>query len=180
MINLIPNHEKKKKVKDFYFRLGVVAIASLGVCVFMALLAILPSYFLSQVEKNLTQSRLETQKNEPVPDVDQDSLKVMEELDKKVRLIENAGKKEYFVSEKVIDQILLHKMSDIKIQRISYENTFIAGKEIGVYGVAPNRERLLIFRRALEDDVTFSSVDLPISNFIKGSDIEFYLNLHAE
>lgn len=180
MINLIPNQEKKQKRKDFYFRLAVVSISSLGICIFVALLAILPSYFLSKVEKKLVLSRLEIQKNEPVPAVDQDSLQVMEELDRKVRLMEEGGKREYFVSEKAVDQVLLHKMSDIKIERITYEDTFTDGKKIGVYGVAPNRERLLLFRRALEDDVTFKSVDLPISNFIKGSDIEFYLNLHAE
>ena len=155
-------------------------MASLGIAVLLAVLAILPSFFLSQVEKNLAISRLAEQKNEPVPAVDQNSLQVMDELDRKVRLIESASQKKYFVSEKVIDQVLLHKMSDIEINRISYENTFTSGKDIGIYGVAPNRERLLLFRRALEDDVTFQSVDLPISNFIKGADIEFYLNLHAE
>ena len=180
MINLIPNHEKKKKVQDFYFRLGVVSVAALASAALIAVVSILPSYFLAEVEKNVAFSRLETQKNEPVPDVDQDSLKVMEEIERKVKLVETAGKDGYVVSEKVVDQVLLHKMSDIKIHRITYENTPAALKKIGVYGIAPNRERLLLFRRALEDDVTFKSVDLPISNFIKGSNIEFYLNLNAE
>lgn len=177
MINLIPNQEKKRKVKDFYFRLGVVFIAILGFCVFIATLSILPSYFLSSVKKNLANEKLEMQKKEAVPIVDQDSLKIMEELDRKLSLIEESEKKQYYISQKIINEIILQKMSDIKINRISYENDPISGKEVKIYGIAPSRPRLLLFRRALEDNVTFEKVDLPISNFIKGSNIEFYLNL---
>ncbi len=177
MINLIPNQEKKKKIKDFYFRLGVVIFFMLGLSVFVAVLSIAPSYFLSSVLKNVAAKRLEAQKSEPVPAVDQDSLKIMEELDSKLRLIENSEKNTYLVSRYVINEIIVQKMSDIKINSISYKNDPISGKEINLHGIAPSRERLLLFRRALEDDVLFKKVDLPISNFIKGSNIEFYLKL---
>ena len=177
MINLIPNQEKKKKVKDFYFRLGVVSLSMLGLSVFVAVLAIVPSYFLSSVLKNVAHERLEAQKKEPVPAVDQDSLKIMEELDGKLRLIENGEKNTYLVSRYVINQIIVQKMPDIKINNINYKNDPVSGKEINIRGIAPSRERLLLFRRALEDDVSFQKVDLPISNFIKGSNIEFYLKL---
>lgn len=176
MINLIPNQEKKKKVKDFYFRLGVVFIATIGSAVFITVIAILPSYFVSRVEKNLAEEKLQAVKNEPVPAVDEESLRAMQDLDHKLDLLEKQEKENYIVSQKTIQEIILKKMPDIKIYRISYsEDT--KGKEIKIYGIATSRERLLLFRRALEDDPSFKKVDLPISNFIKGSNIEFYLNL---
>ena len=58
-----------------------------------------------------------------------------------------------------------------------YENDATKGKKVTVLGIAPSRELLLLFRRALEDDVAFKKVDLPISNFVKGSNIEFSLSL---
>ncbi|MBI2630651.1 hypothetical protein HYW73_00335 [Candidatus Nomurabacteria bacterium] len=177
MINLIPNQEKKKKGKDFYFRLGVVFLAAIGFCVLVAILSILPSYFLSSVEKNLAYEKLEIQKREPVPAVDQDSLKTVEDLNEKILLINASEKNTYLVSQKIISEIILKKMPDIKINRINYENNSVTGKEISINGVAPSRGRLLLFRRALEDDVAFKKVDLPVSNFIKGSNIEFYLKL---
>ena len=73
--------------------------------------------------------------------------------------------------------IILKKMSNIKITDISYENDPLKGRKVSIEGNAPSREILLLFRRALEDDVLFKQVDLPISNFVKGSDIKFYLNL---
>ncbi|KKT19706.1 MAG: hypothetical protein UW02_C0006G0012 [Candidatus Nomurabacteria bacterium GW2011_GWB1_43_7] len=177
MINLIPNQEKKKKVKDFYFRLTVVLFMVLGCCVLVASVSILPSYFLSSINKNLANEKLEMQKKEPMPLVDQDSLTSVEDLNSKLSTIENAEKNKYLVSQKVINEIIFQKMPDIKISQIFYENNVLNGKKINIRGLAPSRERLLLFRRALEDDITFKKVDLPISNFVKGSNIEFYLSI---
>ena len=68
-------------------------------------------------------------------------------------------------------------MSSIKITEILYQNDPQTGERINISGKAPNREVLLLFRRILEDNTAFSKVDLPISNFVKGSNIKFYLNL---
>jgi len=68
-------------------------------------------------------------------------------------------------------------MFNIKITDISYENDSLNGKKISIQGTAPSREVLLSFRQAFENDNTFKQVDLPISNFVKGSNIQFYLSL---
>jgi Tfp pilus assembly protein PilN len=177
MINLIPIEEKKRKVKDFYFRLAVVFFAMLGFCAFVASASLLPAYFISVASKNLAIARIEAQKREPVPSVDQGALATMENASNKMDLIEKAEKNKYLVSQKIINEILLLKMSDIKINRISYDYSSVGGKEVKITGLAPSREELLLFRRALEDSPAFKNVDLPISNFVKGSDIEFYLSL---
>lgn len=177
MINLIPNQEKKKKVKDFYFRLVVVTFFVLSFCVLTGAVALLPAYFISLVNKNLASTKLEMQNKEPVPLVDQGALATMEDLDSKLVLIDSSEKNKYLISQKVINEIILQKIPDIKINQISYENSLSSGKKISVRGVAGSREKLLLFRRALEDSIAFKKVDLPISNFIKGSNIEFSLNL---
>jgi hypothetical protein len=69
-------------------------------------------------------------------------------------------------------------MPDIKITQILYDNTVAKGdKKVNIQGTAPSRERLLIFRQALEGNPAFKKVDLPISNFVKGSNIQFSLSL---
>jgi len=177
MINLIPNQEKKKKVKDFYFRLLVVVLAMLGFCLVVASVLVLPSYVSSSIDKNLAQEKLEMQKLEVVPSVNQSSLALVEELDRQLKIIEKAQEDKYLISQKVINEVISKKMPDIKISRIFYENNFSDSKKINIYGRAPSRERLLMFRRALEEDVVFKEVDLPISNFVRGSNIEFYLSI---
>ena len=100
-------------------------------------------------------------------------------------LIENAENNKFVVSEKVINALAAKKMPSIKITGIAYENTMSSSpdeepmevKKIHIEGTAPSREVLLLFRKALEDGAVFKQVDLPISNFIKGSNIQFFLSL---
>lgn len=178
MINLIPNEEKKKKVKDFYFRLSVVFFMVLGSSIIVASVAIVPSYFLSLEKKNFITNALEEGKREPVPLFDQKNLTAFGDLKNKLKIIELTQQKKYVVSEQVINEILLKKLPEIKITEIIYDSTSTLGKTIIVNGTAPSREKLLLFRKALEDDVAFKKVNLPISNFIKGSNIKFSFNIN--
>lgn len=177
MINLIPNSEKKKKMRDFYYRLFVVFIATLGFGALVGVVSVLPTFFLSSVEKKLALAELAAQQNDPVGEADQNITATMEDLNKKLSTAESARKSKYAISDTILNQIIVRKMSDIKITKISYENSEQAGKKVSISGRAPSRERLLSFRRALEDSTAFKAVDLPISNFVKGSNIEFSLSL---
>jgi hypothetical protein len=177
MINLIPNEEKKKKVKDFYFRLTVVFLTLLGVMMTMASVAILPAYFLSSVKKNLYNTKLETEKKEVSIQEDEATLSAISDLKNKLSLIESSKTKKYLISEEVINQILLKKTSDIKISGISYDFDASKGKTIKISGTASSRERLLLFKRTLEDGGTYKKVDLPISSFVKGTNINFSIVL---
>lgn len=177
MINLIPNEEKKKKVKDFYFRLVSVFFTVLAVSIFVAVFTLLPSYFFSTVKKNSANAKLEIQKNEPTPTLDQKTLTLINDLNNKLTLVERSEQDKYLVSFKIVSGVILKKMPDIKITEITYENNSSSVKTVGIHGIAPNRERLLLFERTLADDPFFKNVDLPVSNYIKGTNIQFYLNL---
>ena len=177
MINLIPNEEKKKMSKDFYFRLITVFFVMLGISLLVASVAILPSYFLSFAEESDINTKLELQNNEPIPLPDQNTLMVIKDLKNKLSQIENIQKNKSIFSQKVINEIIFKKTSNIKITEISYQKDPQTGEKIKISGLASSREVLLSFRRALEDDIAFSKVDLPISNFVKGSDIKFNLSL---
>lgn len=177
MINLIPNQEKKKKVKDFYFRFFIIFIATLAVSTFVAVISILPVYFLTSIEKNFASAKLEEQKNTPETPADQNLAAKVADLNNKLAIVERARENAYPVSRKIIFEITERKMPDIKITKILYEKDPQGSQKVLVQGVAASRERLLLFRQALEDDAYFKNVDLPISNFVKGSNIQFSLRL---
>ncbi|MFA6585999.1 MAG: hypothetical protein WCS86_02450 [Candidatus Paceibacterota bacterium] len=177
MINLIPNEEKKEMSRDFYLRLITVSFSMIGISFFIASILILPSYFLSSVEENAINAKLELQKNEPIPVPDQGTLITINDLKGKLGLIENIQKSKIIFSQRIINEIILKKIPSIKITNISYQNNLPTNEKINISGRAPNREVLLSFRRALENNIAFSKVDLPISNFVKGSDIRFSLSL---
>ena len=137
----------------------------------------MPAYLLSSTKDSLINAKLEAQKAEPVPVPDRETLAVIDDLDKKLGVVEGEKAGNFIFSKKIIDAILLKKIPAIKITQISYTNDSAEGKIVNISGTAPSREILLLFRESLEDDTLFKKVDLPISNFIKGRDIQFSLSL---
>lgn len=184
MINLIPKAEKKKKIIGFYYKLIVLFFVVGSFAFFVVSAATLPSYFLSSVRKNIANVKIETQTKEQVPLPDQKTLSVIKDLNSKLDLIESTKNNKFTVSEKVINAVILKKIPGITITDISYVNNpsqgssaIKTGKKISIQGNASSREVLLLFRNALENSATLKQVDLPISNFVKGSNIQFYLSL---
>jgi len=177
MINLIPIKEQKNMTKGFYLRLFVVCLFLFSICISIALISLIPSYFLVNNKEEVAQMKFETQKNETIPQLDKDTVFLIKDIDNKLNIVENSEKNKFLVSEKVINQIIASKMFDIKITRISFDVDVAFGKKVSIYGTAPSRERLLLFRKSLEENPAFSNVDLPVSNFVKGENIEFYLSL---
>ena len=112
-----------------------------------------------------------------MPQIDQETSDVITDLEKELSLIDQAEKNKFLVSEKIINEVLSEKMPDIKITKISYSTDATRGRKISLTGVAPSREELLVFSQALQKNKAFLKVNLPISNFIKGSNIEFNLDL---
>lgn len=181
MINLIPSKEKKEIAWGFYYRLMVLLFVITGVSFLVILVAILPSYFISSVKVNLVKAKLEMQKNEPVPLPQEQTLATIKDVNSKLTLVEKTESNKFIISQKVINAVLVKKVPGIQITDISYENStpnsYTSSKKISVEGIATSRSVLLMFRQALEDDATFKNVNLPISNFIKESNIQFYLSL---
>jgi hypothetical protein len=177
MINLIPKEEKKKMIIDFYFRIATLFVIMIDFCILVAFLSLLPSYFISSVKHSLTSVRLENQKLEPLPLLGEDSLALLKETDNKITSVEKFEKNKFLLSVDVINAIVLNKRPDIKVTQIVYENNGTSEKKISITGIAPSREVLLLFREALENSSSFKNVNLPISNFVKGSNINFNLSL---
>ena len=177
MINLIPKEERKKINISFYYKIVVLFFTAAGLVSVLAVATIIPSYLFSSLKNNIANTKLEEQKGEPVPSLDQQSLLTIKDLSHKLDIIESSEKNKFLISKNVISAILSKKMSNIKIINISYGNDDVKGRVISIQGNAPSREVLLSFRKALEDSSDFKQVDLPISNFVKGSNIQFYLSL---
>ena len=177
MINLIPKEEKKRMTVDFYCRLASLFLIALDFCILVALISILPAFIFSSIKENTVNTELEAQKAEPIPSPDQQTLSTINDLNSKLTVVENAEKNKFSVSEKVIDDIIAVKMPDIRITQFLYNDDPMSGKKISLQGTAPSREVLLLFSQALQDSPNFKNVDLPISNFVKGSNIQFSLSL---
>lgn len=177
MINLLPIEEKKNLTKEFNFRVVSFYFFTVAICFLIGAIALLPSYFFFSLKETIASNKLEAIKALPLPVSDKENTNIIKDTNKKITTIENTEKTQFSVLDKVINEIISKKMPDIKLNFISYNIDKEGVKQITLKGIAPDRERLLVFRRALENDTLFSKVDLPISNFIKGSNIDFNMNV---
>jgi len=178
MINLIPKEEKKKMIVDFYYRLFVLFLFMLSFAIFIGVISLLPAYFYSSEKNSIVNTELATQKNTAVPLLGEQSLAAVSDINNKLGIINNAEKNSFPISEKVINTILAEKTSDIHIIQITYQNDPVLGKQVGVLGIADTREALLSFQQTLASDPDFKNVNLPISSFVKDSNIQFNLTLN--
>ena len=90
MINLIPIEEKKEIKKHFFYRALVVSFVMLILVVVILIIAISPAYFISLEKKMSVNKKLEMQKNEMIPEIDQKALIEIKSLDARLSLLESA------------------------------------------------------------------------------------------
>ena len=148
----------------------------LSLALFFIVIALMPAYFFSTQREKFISDKLVGLSLEPVPELSSDLSANIKELELRIEMINKNKLNEYFITQNIIDIISSKKTAAIKINRISYQKKG-ANKEIVIAGIASSREDLLDFRRSFEQDANFKKVDLPISNFIKGSNIMFHLVL---
>jgi len=163
--------------KDLYLRLIIVLFMMLGSAIFVSTALTLPAYFMSMVKNNSINTSLALQESTLISFTDKKVESTQKELDRKISLVKNTEGNKNIFSQKIINEVVLDKTSSIKITEINYKEDLKNGNKIEVRGRAKNRETLLAFRRILEDNAAFSKVDLPISNFIKDTNIMFSLIL---
>ena len=177
MINLIPKEDKKKMAMSFYYRLLALFFFMFSFAIFIGSGALLPAYFSSVSKDSTADLKLEIQRNNTVPTVGQESLTAIQDMNTKLGIVENAEKSKFPLSQGVIADILSSKTSDIKITQILYTDDLTEGKKITILGIAPSRESLLSFEQLLQNNPAFKNVSLPISSFIKDSNLQFDLSL---
>ena len=171
MFNLLPQEEQSVLVKEGRLRFAVAALFFLGAIGIIALVALFPSYFLSNQKEIATEKREETLKKQIESSPDDDLSKILKLTEEKVAAL-GQGASEPYVYELAAD-IIRNKTSDIKITGMSFDRTAEGKRNITVMGQALNRDTLKTFEQALGRVKVFSAVDVPPSNFADAEDIRF-------
>lgn len=176
MINLLPLKEKKKLKQEYLFRFLIVSFFMLSILSLVASLFISPSYKYSVSKESIAQSNLEIfNAQNPQIDIEKLNNEIVKTNEKLSFII--SKKKDTSVSESVLEKILSLRTKGIVFNQVSYNSVNEKSPTVNIVGVASDRTALRSFKDALTVDPAFSSVDLPISNFIKPYDIDFNMLL---
>lgn len=107
-----------------------------------------------------------------------DLQKNITDINRKLNLLSN-DKIQQNVIEGSVSDFLRIKREGILLYKIFY-TTIDNGFRIDISGIAKDRTSLNKFKTEIESSGLYTEIDLPISNFVKPTDIEFNIKLEAK
>jgi hypothetical protein len=174
MLYLLPEEYKKKVLREYRMRLLTVSFACLAAVAMIALVTILPSYFLVQIRSGILQvESASIQSTLSLINADDISKKVSELSNKTSFLIpiaESISPSKLFAH---LDQIAKPDtvISDFNM---TYFDDNVA---MDIRGVSKNRESLTKFVDDLRADPAFSGVNFPYNSLSKQANLDFTIHL---
>lgn len=180
MFNVLPQEEKIALAKEYKFRRLIVLALLFVISFAIGLVLLFPSYLISSMNHRDTVKALE----EVEAQLNTGTTKVItpeetRKLKDQISVI-NASKNSNSVFA-LYSLILESKTASISILNLKYQlgPASDVPTTILVTGRATTRDSLTQFQRNLEAKTEFSSVDLPISNLAKESNISFTLTINV-
>ncbi len=176
MINLLPEQIKKKNIKDY--RVFFVAYCFFLLSFVMVFLSVtlLPSYFISHINEKVEVQNLEMIEKRP------ESI----EMGNLVDLISATNKKLSVFSEKEnisISRSVVSYIEPLEAEGIFISNYFLFKEKpddtdykVEIRGIALSRENLENFSLELRSVESFESIEVPISQYAKGENLEFSIS----
>lgn len=175
MINVLPE-EEKKSLRSMYFKRFASAIMSfISLSALAATALILPSYFFSISKYNIASSKLEAFNREN-PEIATDDLnKSINDINSKLSLLVSRTQKNQ-INDLISKNFLTDLPKGIKISNISYAGNS-ESRTVNIIGKADDRNTLRNFKSFIDNNQNISSSDLPISNFLEKTDIDFSISI---
>lgn len=173
MINLLPQEKKHKNIMLFRQNAVSVLFFTLTVAVLLSAISLLPVYFVSSVRESIEQEKLVL--FEQRPEVTESGVLA--------ETIKSTNEKLEIFSETEVPTLMRNVISPliaIEQEGITIEGFLLnqptkegEGYTGEINGLASSREALLEFSSKIEATGNFSSVDVPISQYAKGKDIDY-------
>ena len=179
MINLLPQKDKRDINRTIFFRRLFIIFVILNILLFIYIILLFPAFVTISSKESVVNKEFNSLKSSESFTIDQDMNTIIDDTNTKLKIFPDFMRNDT-VSEKIFSALLKEKIDSINITHISYtksEKIDSVSPNIQVSGKANSREALFSYAKKLENNGTFSSVDVPISDFVKGKNIEFIIQL---
>ena len=178
MANLLPHSEKIHIQKIYKLRFFVVATMGLLTLIVVGISALLPALFSGFVKEQTARERLSVVAKIISAEDRKNIREKVAEVNKKIVIVAGDVEKSIPIS-RAIEKIIEHKNPNISLTSFFYtdEKKDTKKRTITISGTSLNRQTLVLFIHALKEEDTFSEVNVPVSNFVRNTDIPFSLLL---
>ncbi|MDO8623742.1 MAG: hypothetical protein Q7R54_00050 [bacterium] len=173
MSNLLSQEDKKNILRGYRFRLAIVTLCFSLVTALIATALLLPSVLLSSQREHSALERVAVlSKGSGKPNVRELTAPLN---DAKLRLPLLSHTAPDVSLRELLNKVVEARSDRISLIRFSFVGSGEEKREVDISGTSRDRAALLAFVKALERTGLFESVEIPISNYAKDTDIDFSL-----
>lgn len=129
-------------------------------------------------EINLQAAFATEKEKEQKKTVIQDFKKDLERINEKLQSIQEISNRDVYLAD-IFKKISLFLPDGAYLTNFSFRYDVKPAK-ISIGGFCPTREKLLLFQKNMESDENFVKVYFPSSNWVKGTDIDFFVNFEIK
>lgn len=175
LVNLLPLLSQKNIKKILFLRLATLFIFSIAMAFVVGSMLLIPTYIIGKEQLNNFQSKADLQDKTTLNQEEEKAKKDSEKIISKIKAFDNLKENHSFVTE-IINPLIDISKEKVSISSLLYEEIQGANKtNITITGKAPSRQILSQFHQDLNKSTFFERVNLPISNYVKGKDIEYMI-----
>jgi hypothetical protein len=173
MINLLPENEKANLDREYTYRHAFIALSAAVLLVVVAIIAMLPTFVLSFFKSRATVLPMNTTD----PDINKTQEAFKKQLtDAKLYMQVLRPSASTTAATHIIELLEKNRTSENTIKSIDY-TVSETGVNVTVNGIAKTRQSLSTFTDKLRKEQGIASVDVPVSNFTKDSNIPYIFSL---
>ena len=180
MSNILPPQEIKK-IKGLYKkRLVVVSLRALTVLSLVAAACIVPSYIYSKQEEGVLLAKKAVFEQKETGELKQDLVNSIADINTRLSSFNDTTYNSPLIAG-FINPILQARTSSVYITGLTYTLDKDANvAHVTISGLSINREAILTFGSNLQKTPRITNVNVPITNFIKESNMPFTISLDAQ
>ncbi len=172
MINLIPTAYRQDLVREYWIRLGIVALFFVAGACLTGALFIMPSFFTVTLQERSLKVERVAQEENAVGNAN--SLEtVLAQSDQKIAIL--AAKYTSPALTDLMSSIIQKKPAGVILEGIRYERAQNKGETLVLSGTSATRDALVLFQEALRKEPRIANVQLPISDLASSANISFTL-----
>jgi len=176
VINILPDKEKKILHREYWMRFFTMVLHLITLAGVVSILLLFPSYFISKSEENLVEEKLEMFNKENPNLTNNNMNKIIGDINSKLESFDKA-KNSYQVGDDVLGNILTSRTEGISFSQILFNKKIADSSILEIHGIASNRDSLRNFKTVLDNNPSFSKVDLPVSNFLEKTNLPFTISI---
>lgn len=176
MFTLLPEQHKKRLFKEYRLRLAIVFLFAVSAFFAIGSGLLFPSYISLKSEKTMYQLESQSLKKQIEAKDKVGLTTTMSQIQSNLAL----AKPDETEAFRALNAVLSEMTGGISITSIGYTRGSGAQSSLNIQGVAKDRSNLLAFTNNLKKELLFTSVDLPVSNLAKQTDVKFNLTLFGK